>query len=49
MLSDYDFWMMIRNAVLLFLDAIEKKLGLSPTTAEIRSQYKRAGGQKISV
>lgn len=31
----------IRNARLLEVDAIEKQLGVSPTTAEIRRWYKR--------
>ena len=40
MIADYDFWMMIRNAVLIILDAIERKIGCTPTTAEIRRVHK---------
>ena len=39
-LSDYDFWMILRRALLLILDAIERKLGICPTTADIRSKYR---------
>jgi hypothetical protein len=36
------FWIMIRQAVLLICDAIEKELALQPSTAEIRQWYKDA-------
>jgi hypothetical protein len=35
-----DFWHAFRQALLMMVDAIERGLGISPTTAEIRSMYK---------
>ena len=37
------FWMTIRQALLLVIDAIERWLDISPTTATIRAEAKRAG------
>lgn len=34
--SDRDFWMLIRQAVLLALDALERRLDIHPRTAELR-------------
>jgi hypothetical protein len=39
-LSDYDLWMGIREALLLLLDVIERKIGLAVRTSEIRKEYK---------
>jgi hypothetical protein len=36
-----DFWMAVRQAVLMFLDALERELGLTPRTAELRKERKR--------
>jgi hypothetical protein len=36
------FWVLIRQAVLLVCDAVEKGLGITPTTAEIRQWWKDA-------
>jgi len=36
-----DFWMAVRQAVLMFLDALERELGLEPRTAELRKIVKR--------
>ena len=33
---DTEFWLLIRQAVLAALDAIERRWDFSPTTAEIR-------------
>ena len=41
-LQDGDFWAIMRQALLLILDAIERKCGIAPRTAEIRRAY-RAG------
>ena len=38
--SEYDFWLLIRQALLLVVDAIERKLGL-PRTAELRRKDKK--------
>lgn len=38
--SDRSFWISMRQALLMQLDAIERKLGISPTTAEIRKLVK---------
>ncbi len=35
-----EFWIAIRQALLMALDAIEKLLDMKPTTAEIRRIYK---------
>jgi hypothetical protein len=37
---DKAFWFSMRQALLMQLDAIEKKLGISPTTAELRRTAK---------
>ena len=36
-----DFWMAVRQAVLMFLDALERELGLAPRTAELRREKKK--------
>jgi len=35
-----EFWLGIRQALLMALDAMERMLEISPTTAEIRMMYK---------
>jgi len=40
-MSDKAFWTLIREALLLMLDALERWLGQAPTTSEIRRQWKR--------
>lgn len=35
-LPDREFWMAIRQALLMALDALERMLGVSPRTAELR-------------
>lgn len=37
---DKDFWMGIRQALLMQLDMIERRLGITPTTAELRKNAK---------
>lgn len=32
------FWMAFRQALLMVVDAIERELGISPTTADIRKR-----------
>ena len=39
-LLDRDFWMMIRQALLMALDAIERMLAIEPRTAELRKLSK---------
>jgi len=34
--DDKEFWLLIRQALLLFVDAIERKFLVSPRTAEMR-------------
>jgi len=34
------FWMKLRQGLLMIVDAIEDELGMSPTTAEIRREFK---------
>lgn len=38
-MSDNEFWLIVRQALLLFVDAIERKLAL-PRTAELRKREK---------
>lgn len=40
-MTDHEFWMGIREALLLALDIVERKLGLSPRTAELRKLVKK--------
>jgi uncharacterized membrane protein len=35
-----EVWVAIRQALLMVVDAIEKWLSISPTTSEMRRQYK---------
>lgn len=37
---DRDFWCAVRQGLLMQVDAIERRLGISPRTAEIRKQNK---------
>jgi hypothetical protein len=34
--ADRDFWMLIRQALLMALDALERRLDIHPRTAELR-------------
>ena len=36
------FWHSFRQALLMMVDAIERGLGISPTTSQIRDAYKSA-------
>ena len=36
MMPDREFWMLIRQALLMALDAIERMLAIEPRTAELR-------------
>lgn len=38
---DRDFWLQIRQALLMVVDAIERALGLEPRTSELRKEAKR--------
>jgi len=40
--SDHEFLLLIRQALLMAIDAIERKLGLSPRTAELRKIARQA-------
>lgn len=35
-MDDQGFWMLIRQALLLMVDAIERKWGMSPRTSQLR-------------
>ncbi len=41
-LGNKEFWMMMRQALLLWLDAMERMLSITPRTAELRKIYKDA-------
>ena len=34
LISDYDFWMLLRQGFFLMISAIDRKLGIKPTTKE---------------
>ena len=38
-MSDKEFWLLVRSALLAFIDAIEQKYGL-PRTSEMRHIFK---------
>jgi hypothetical protein len=37
-MTDAEMWTAIRQALLMVVDAIERRLGISPRTAELRRQ-----------
>jgi hypothetical protein len=39
-MSDYEFWMIFRQALLLIVDAIERKFDIRPRTCELRKEAK---------
>lgn len=41
-ISDHDFWLGIRQAILMLLDVLERRLGIEPTTASLRRQRKKS-------
>lgn len=43
MMTDREFWMLIRQALLLAVDAIERMLNMYPRTADLRRDTKQAG------
>jgi len=42
MTDDRDIWLGVRELLLGFVDLIERKLGISPRTSELRKERKRA-------
>lgn len=36
-----EFWMAVRQAILMFLDALERELCIEPRTAELRKRGRR--------
>lgn len=41
-MNERDFWMAVRQALLMMLDALERMLEIEPRTAELRGWYKRS-------
>ncbi len=41
-MSDSEFWMAIRQALLMIIDAIERKFAVSPRTSELRKLMKQS-------
>jgi hypothetical protein len=39
-MSEREFWIAVRQALLMLVDAVERKLQMSPTTSEIRQWHK---------
>ncbi len=40
-MSDSEFWMAVRQALLMLIDAIERKYAVSPRTSELRKLIKQ--------
>ena len=40
-MDNQEFWRAIRQALLMAVDAIERFIGISPTTSDIRKTYKK--------
>ena len=40
-MTDREFWLAVRQAILMFLDALERWQGIAPRTAELRKEAKR--------
>lgn len=38
--QDREFWMLVRQGILLIVDAIERWLGIRPRTSELRKELK---------
>jgi hypothetical protein len=38
--NEREFWMLIRQALLMVVDAIERRLEISPRTSELKRQLK---------
>jgi hypothetical protein len=36
--TDREFWLAVRQAALMFIDALERWLGIAPRTAELRKE-----------
>jgi len=41
--DDDKFWLAVRQALLMILDAIERRLGIKPRTADLRRWWKGLG------
>ena len=41
MTNEREFWMAVRQALLMVLDALERMLSIEPRTAELRQRMKR--------
>jgi len=39
-MTDYEFWLILRQALLLMVDAIERKFDIRPRTCELRKDQK---------
>ena len=40
-MTDREFWLAIRQAILMLLDALERRWEITPRTAELRKARKR--------
>ncbi len=41
-MTDREFWLAVRQAILMFLDALERWQSIAPRTAELRKEAKNA-------
>lgn len=41
-IEDRAFWMAVRQALLMALDALERRLGISPRTSELRRDRRQS-------
>jgi len=39
-MSDREFWILVRQALLMLIDSIERKWGINPRTSELRKMLK---------
>ena len=47
-MEDREFLLGMRRGILVWLDAIERKLGIHPTTSQLRAAYKALKGKDAS-
>ena len=40
-MKEKEFWMAIRQALLMMVDAIERMVGISPRTSKLRDEMKK--------
>lgn len=41
-MTEREFWIAVRQALLMLVDALERKLNITPTTAQLRTIHRKA-------